>query len=63
MVNTYGWLFTFNPLTNNWRACTRDQYLDFFSKPEENFLRSEHIQDLIDLINYHKGDATKLKTL
>lgn len=53
----YGWLFTFNPATNNWRACTRDQYLDLFSKPEETFLRSENKEDLEALIMECEGNV------
>jgi hypothetical protein len=64
MVNTLdNWIFTKNSHTNNWRACTRNEYLTLFSSPEEKFLRAEHFQDLVDLILYHKGDEETLKKL
>mgnify|MGYP000113704912 CR=1 FL=1 len=63
MENLYGWLFSFNPETGNWRDCTRDQYLDMFSKPETEFLRSDNINHLIALIMKHKGDVETLNKL
>ena len=63
MEHLTNWLFTFNSHTGNWRACTRDQYLDFFSKPESDFVRSKNIEDLRDLIVKNQGDADKLTSL
>lgn len=46
----YGWIFTFNPHTGNYRCCKREDYLRFFNEPEENFLRSKSIDTLEELI-------------
>jgi hypothetical protein len=48
--NLYGWVFTYNPITGNWRACTREDYLDFFSIPEKNFIRSKDLNTLQEII-------------
>ena len=59
----YGWIFTYNPHTKNWRTCQRDELNDFFSKSEENFLRSKSIDTLIELILKNKGNNEAIKQL
>jgi hypothetical protein len=63
MGQLHGWVFTFNIYTKNWVAATRDQYLDLFSKPETEFLRSKNINTLQELIIKTGGDEEKIKKL
>ncbi len=57
--NLYGWIFTYNPVTSNWRACSRDRYMELFSIPEENFLRSKELSVLEELIIKY-GDSEEV---
>lgn len=57
----HNWLFTYNSYTENYRACKREDYLRFFSEPEENFIRSKSLQDLEDLIIKFKGEVSNPK--
>lgn len=59
----YNWIFAFNPHTGNWRACTRDQYLDFFNKPEGEFISSSKIEAIEQIIIRAEGDFDKAKEL
>lgn len=61
--NIYGWLFTKNPNTGNWRAFKRDDYLRAFSEPEEHFLISKSIKVLEELIEKTDGDQDKIDQL
>ncbi len=63
MEQLHGWLFTFNSYSKNWVCCKREQYLDLFSKPETEFLRSKDINTLIELIIKTGGDEVKIKKL
>ena len=61
--NLYGWLFTYNPHTENWRTCKREDYLKFFSSPETEFIRSKNLNTLIEIIIKTQGDEDKIKKL
>lgn len=67
MENKYefldNWIFTYNPHTLNWRVCTRDEWLDFYSTPETNFLRSKDFTTLRDILIKNEGDPEKIKQL
>lgn len=59
----YGWIFTYNPETGNWRACTRDRYNDLFSIPEENFPRSKDLLTIQELVMKYEGEEDVLMGL
>ena len=61
--NLYEWVFHFNPYTQNWRACKRNEYLDLFNKPESNFLISKNISTLRELIEKTDGNIDKINKL
>jgi hypothetical protein len=65
MENNYleNWIFAFNAHTGNWRVCTRDEWLDFYNKPETNFLRSKEFTILRDILIKNEGDPEKIKKL
>lgn len=58
-----GWVFTFNPHTGNWRACTRDRYNNFFSIPEEYYPRTKDIGTLVEFIMKHEGNESLITQL
>lgn len=63
--NLYGWLITYSPYEDEWKAVTRDNYFSLFSGGE-NILRVKgigNIMSLIDIINRTNGDEAKLKQL
>jgi hypothetical protein len=57
------WVFSYNSHTDNFRAVTRDQWLDVYNLPEENFLRSKEFTTLRDIIIKNEGDPEKIKQL
>lgn len=59
----YGWVFTYNPFTSNWRACKRDNYLKLFDAPETEFIRSKNLDTLISLVIKTQGEEEKIKKL
>lgn len=59
----YGWVFTFNPNTGNYRACQREELNQFFSEPETNFLRSKHLETLEEIIIKNEGNSSKIHKL
>lgn len=59
----YGWVFTYNPFTSNWRACKRDVYLKLFDAPESEFIRSKDLDTLISLVIKTQGEEEKIKKL
>ncbi len=63
--NLYGWLLTYNPYTDKWLAAKRDDYLDLFSNVEknENILRSNSIDTLIEVIMKTNGDKKAIDKL
>ena len=63
MEQLHNFLFTYNSYTKNWRVTQRENYLDFFSKPEKEFLRSKDINTLMELIIKTGGDEVKIKKL
>lgn len=62
--NLYGWVFTFNPHTNQWLATTRDNYLQLFDNQKSaDILRSSSIKTLEEIIIKTNGNADKIKNL
>lgn len=45
------WIFNYNPYTQEWRGCKREDYLALFSQEDnENLLKSRDIKTLIEFI-------------
>ncbi len=45
------WIFNFNPNTQEWRACKRDNYLELFSNNGSvHILKSKKIDTLVEFI-------------
>lgn len=63
MEELHNWLFTYNSYTQLWRTTKRENYLDLFSKPETEFLRSKDINTLMELIIKTGGDEVEIKKL
>lgn len=59
----YNWVFNFNPFTQNWRACKREDYNKLFSEPESNFLSAKDLNVLIELILKTNGNIDKINNL
>lgn len=53
----YGYLFTFNPYTETWLACKRDNYHELFTNQEsENILKSKSVNTLIEFITKNENN-------
>jgi len=57
----YGWIFTYNPFEDRWKAVNRDNYYKLFNDSgNEIILESRNIDTLQDIIIKGEGD---LKTI
>ena len=57
----YGWVFTYNPMEDRWKATNRDNYFKLWNENyHEAILKSSNIDTLIEIIIRGKGD---LKTV
>lgn len=59
----YGWVFTYNPYTEQYLAAKREYYHELFSGDEGNVLRSNDIKVLEALIIKTNGDKDKIEKL
>lgn len=60
----YGWLFTYNPFTDKWRAAKSEHKEELFSSFKgENVISSSKIETLIELIIKTDGDRDKIEKL
>ncbi len=56
------WVYSYNPFSQEWRACKREHYLELFSNNDsKNVLKSIKIDTLIEIVNKTNGDLSKLK--
>lgn len=57
----YGWVFTFNPYTNEWAAFYKDTYNEYWSNNKvEGVIRSSTLHTLIEILHKTKGDINNL---
>lgn len=57
----FGWVFTYNPMEDRWKATNRDNYFKLWNEAHhEAILESRNIDSLIEIIIKGEGD---LKTI
>lgn len=53
----YGWLLTYNPFEDRWKATNRDNYFKLWNEgPQEEVLESRNIDAIKEMIIKGKGD-------
>lgn len=56
----YGWVFTYNPFTDKWRATNRDNYNKLWDGPDDPIIESSNVGTLVDIVVINGGSLERV---
>ena len=57
----YGWMFNFNPYTQEWAAFKKEDYSEYWNNnSSKNIIKSNSFKTLLEILHKTKGDISNI---